>query len=91
MDSVYLYNKYGAPISWELWIELSGLVNWVCDHWREPDDGIWETRGGRQQFTYSKLMCWVCLDRALRLAQRTFLSRRLVTMDRQPAMRFSST
>lgn len=70
MDSVYLYNKYGSPISWDLWVELSELVDWVCDHWRMPDEGIWETRGGRQQFVYSKLMCWVAVDRALRLASK---------------------
>ncbi len=70
MDSVYLYNKHGAPISWDLWVELSQLVDWVCEHWRLPDEGIWETRGGRQQFVYSKLMCWVAVDRALRLAEK---------------------
>jgi GH15 family glucan-1,4-alpha-glucosidase len=70
MDSVYLYNKYGAPISWDLWRELSGLVDWVCDNWKRPDEGIWETRGGKQHFVYSKLMCWVAVDRALRLASK---------------------
>ena len=70
MDSVYLYNKYGAPISWDLWTELSELLAWVCDHWQLPDEGIWETRGGRQHFVYSKLMCWVALDRGLRLADK---------------------
>jgi GH15 family glucan-1,4-alpha-glucosidase len=70
MDSVYLYNKYGAPISWDLWRELSELVDWVCDNWRRPDEGIWETRGGQQHFVYSKLMCWVAVDRALRLADK---------------------
>jgi GH15 family glucan-1,4-alpha-glucosidase len=70
MDSVYLYNKYGAPISYDLWVQLSGLVDWVCNHWRDTDDGIWETRGGRKQFVYSKVMCWVALDRALRLAEK---------------------
>ena len=70
MDSVYLYNKYGAPISFGLWVELSELLDWVCAHWREPDEGIWETRGGRQHFVYSKLMCWVALDRGLRLAEK---------------------
>ncbi|MGE5611188.1 MAG: glycoside hydrolase family 15 protein [Bacillota bacterium] len=69
MDSVFIYNKYGAPISWDLWVELSGLIDWVCDHWRLPDEGIWETRGGRQHFVYSKLMCWVAVDRGLRLAE----------------------
>jgi GH15 family glucan-1,4-alpha-glucosidase len=70
MDSVYLYNKYGAPISWDLWTELRGLIDWVCDNWRRPDEGIWETRGGRQHFVYSKMMCWVAVDRALRLATK---------------------
>tara|TARA_B100002003_G_scaffold245397_1_gene273146 strand:- start:153 stop:1493 length:1341 start_codon:yes stop_codon:yes gene_type:complete len=70
MDSVYLYNKYGTPISYDLWRHLRQLTNWVCDNWQRPDEGIWEVRGGRQQFTYSKLMCWVAVDRALRLADK---------------------
>ncbi|MFQ5926811.1 MAG: glycoside hydrolase family 15 protein [Terriglobia bacterium] len=70
MDSVYLYNKYGSPISYDLWRELRRLVNWVCDHWRSKDHGIWEVRGSQQHFVYSKLMCWVALDRALRLADK---------------------
>jgi len=70
LDSVYLYNKHGAPISYELWGHLRAMVDWVCDHWRRPDEGIWEVRGGRQQFVYSRLMCWVALDRALRLADK---------------------
>jgi GH15 family glucan-1,4-alpha-glucosidase len=70
MDSVYLFNKYGAPISYDLWKELSELLNWVCDNWRRPDEGIWETRGGQQHFVYSKLMCWVAADRGLRLADK---------------------
>ena len=70
MDSVYLFNKYGSPISYELWRYLRRLTNWVCEHWNEPDEAIWEVRGGRQQFTYSKVMCWVAIDRALRLAQK---------------------
>ena len=70
LDSVYLYNKYGEPISYELWTYLRRLVNWVCDHWRLKDEGVWEVRGGRQHFVYSKLMCWVAVDRGLRLADR---------------------
>jgi GH15 family glucan-1,4-alpha-glucosidase len=70
MDSVYLYNKYGSPISYDLWTHLRRLVNWVCDHWQRKDSGIWEVRGGRQHFVYSKLMCWVALDRGLRLADK---------------------
>jgi GH15 family glucan-1,4-alpha-glucosidase len=70
MDSIYLYNKHGAPITHDLWIQLCGLIDWVVKNWRKPDEGIWETRGGSQQFVYSKLMCWVALDRALRLAAK---------------------
>ena len=70
MDSVYLYNKYGSPISYDLWIHLRRLVNWVCDNWHRPDEGIWEVRAQRQHFVYSKLMCWVALDRGLRLADK---------------------
>ena len=70
MDSVYLYNKYGSPISSELWTHLRRLTDWVCDHWKEKDEGVWEVRGGQQHFLYSKLMCWVAVDRALRLAEK---------------------
>ncbi|MCP5043699.1 MAG: glycoside hydrolase family 15 protein, partial [bacterium] len=70
MDCVYLANKYAQPISFDLWDRLRGLVDWVCDHWHERDEGIWEVRGGQQHFVYSKLMCWVALDRGLRLADK---------------------
>jgi GH15 family glucan-1,4-alpha-glucosidase len=70
MDAVDRYDQLGLPISYDLWIHLRRLVNWVCDHWGQPDEGIWEMRSGRQHFVYSKLMCWVALDRALRLADR---------------------
>ena len=70
MDSVYLYNKYGSPISYDLWSHLRRLLNYVCDNWHRVDEGIWEVRSGRQHFVYSKLMCWVALDRGLRLAEK---------------------
>ena len=70
MDSVYLYNKYGAPISYDFWVHLRRLTNWVADNWQRQDEGVWEVRGGQQHFVYSKLMCWVAIDRALRLADR---------------------
>lgn len=70
MDAVYLYNKYGTPISYDLWRELRRLLNWVCDNWQNPDEGVWEVRSGRQHFVYSKMMCWVALDRGLRLADK---------------------
>jgi GH15 family glucan-1,4-alpha-glucosidase len=69
MDAVYLYNKYGQPISHDLWMNLTRLIDWVCSHWNQPDEGIWEVRGGRQHFLFSRLMCWVAVDRAIRLAR----------------------
>ncbi len=70
MDSVYLYNKYGNPISYEFWSDLRRLINWTSDNWARADEGIWGTRAGKRYFVYSKLMCWVALDRALRLADK---------------------
>jgi GH15 family glucan-1,4-alpha-glucosidase len=70
MDAVYLYNKYVAPISYDGWTSLRRLIDWLCDNWRREDEGIWEVRGGRRHFVYSKLMCWVALDRSLRLADK---------------------
>jgi GH15 family glucan-1,4-alpha-glucosidase len=73
MDSLYLYNKYGTPISYDLWKYLRRLTDWVCKHWQEKDEAIWEVRGGPREFVYSKMMCWVAVDRALRLAgKRSF-------------------
>ena len=69
LDSVYLFNKH-EPISYDLWASLRKLVNWVCENWRLKDEGIWEVRGGKQEFVYSKLMCWVAVDRGLRLADK---------------------
>ena len=46
LDAVYLYNKHGAPISYDLWTHLRTLINWVCDNWQREDEGIWEVRGG---------------------------------------------
>lgn len=70
LDAVYLFNKHGSPISHELWTHLCKLVDWVVANWDRKDAGIWEMRGGPRHFVYSKLMCWVALDRALRLAEK---------------------
>ena len=70
LDASYLFNKHGTPISYDIWLSLIRLVDWVCDNWRRRDAGIWEVRGGEQHFVYSKLMCWVALDRGIRLANK---------------------
>ena len=75
MDAVYLSNKYQTPISYDFWSYLRKIINWVCDNWHRADEGIWEVRGGRAHFVYSKLMCWVAIDRGIRLAaKRSFPS-----------------
>ena len=70
MDAVYLHNKYGRPIHYDLWRQLVRLVDWVCNNWQQDDEGIWEVRGGKKPFLYSRLMCWVAIDRAIRQAAR---------------------
>ena len=69
MDGVYLFNKYGVPIGYEAWLRIRRLVDWVCGNWQREDEGVWEVRGGARHFVYSKLMCWVAIDRALRIAE----------------------
>jgi len=70
MDAIYLYDKYGAPISHDLWTNVVRFIDWVGRHWREPDESIWEVRGGRQEFLYSRVLCWAAIDRAIRLARK---------------------
>jgi GH15 family glucan-1,4-alpha-glucosidase len=73
LDAIYLYDKHGDRISHDLWIEIHGLVDWLCDHWQHKDHGIWEVRGEPQHFVHSKVMAWVALDRGLRIsAKRSF-------------------
>ncbi|EZP55532.1 MULTISPECIES: glycoside hydrolase family 15 protein [Sphingomonas] len=78
MDSVYLSNKYGAAIDHAGWQHVRGIVDYVIAHWQEPDAGIWEMRSEPRHFLHSRLMCWVALDRAIRLAKKRSLSAPLV-------------
>jgi GH15 family glucan-1,4-alpha-glucosidase len=64
----YETTRYGRWITPEEWSVVCELAASVVEHWREPDSGIWEVRGGPRHFTYSKLMCWVALDRSIRMA-----------------------
>lgn len=70
MDGVYLANRFGRPISYDQWLSVREIADYVCTIWREPDMSIWEVRGMKQNFVYSKIMLWVALDRALRLADK---------------------
>lgn len=73
LDAVYLTNKYGEAISHEGWQHVTQVVNHVCDIWEQADVGIWEMRGEKHHFLHSRLMCWVALDRAIRLASKRSL------------------
>jgi GH15 family glucan-1,4-alpha-glucosidase len=70
IDSVYLYNKYGQPISHDAWSNVRRIVDWLSENWDQADEGIWETRGGRKHFTYSRLMSWVAIERSIRVARQ---------------------
>jgi GH15 family glucan-1,4-alpha-glucosidase len=70
MDSLYLYNKHVLPIAYDFWTRIRHRLDWVCDNWQNPDEGIWEMRNREEQFVYSKLMNWVALDRGIRLADK---------------------
>jgi GH15 family glucan-1,4-alpha-glucosidase len=74
MDSIYLANKYGDPISHAGWQGVQRMLEWLGENWQRPDEGIWEVRGGAREFLHSRVMCWVAFDRALRLAQKRSLS-----------------
>jgi len=74
MDSIYLANKYGEPITHAGWENVQRILEWLAKNWQRPDEGIWEVRGGAREFLHSRLMCWVAFDRALRLAQKRSLS-----------------
>jgi GH15 family glucan-1,4-alpha-glucosidase len=70
MDSLYLYNKYVSPISYDFWTRIRERIDWVCENWQRPDNGIWEFRGKQEDFVFSKVMNWVALDRGIRLAEK---------------------
>ena len=69
MDAFYHADSQGLQAGNIGWGAITDMIEWVCEHWDQPDEGIWETRGGQQDFTYGRFQCWVALDRAIRLAQ----------------------
>ncbi|MFA0963111.1 glycoside hydrolase family 15 protein [Roseivirga sp. BDSF3-8] len=75
IDTIYLYNKHGGSISYQFWKKVEKQVNFLCENWKKKDHGIWEVRSQKQEFLHSRVMCWVALDRALRIAEdRSFPS-----------------
>jgi GH15 family glucan-1,4-alpha-glucosidase len=74
MDAVFLFDKHGnSTIYHDFWLDITQQINWVCEHWEDPDHSIWELRQEKKKYLYSRIMCWVAVDRALRLAvKRSF-------------------
>jgi GH15 family glucan-1,4-alpha-glucosidase len=70
MDAIFNADLAGLPIAYKGWQSLTQITDWICANWDQPDEGIWETRGGRKDFTYGRFQCWVALDRMIRLAQK---------------------
>ncbi|MET1044831.1 MAG: glycoside hydrolase family 15 protein [Microbacteriaceae bacterium] len=70
MDSLYSADQRGLQMNHVGWLKMCDVLDWLVDHWDQPEEGIWETRGGRQDFTYGRLMCWVAFDRGIRLATK---------------------
>ena len=68
LDSIFAADRAGQLVPHRGWTSISDVLEWVAANWDQPEEGIWETRGGRQPFTYGRLMCWVALDRGIRLA-----------------------
>ncbi|KAL4080532.1 glycoside hydrolase family 15 protein [Scleroderma citrinum] len=83
MDCIYLGQKFGRPLGYDTWVLVRELVDYVVEHCREPDLSIWEVRGRKRHFTYSKIMLWVAIDRGLRLADKRSLPcpKRLVWLE----------
>ena len=69
IDAIYIFDKNAAPVSYDLWMYMRHILDWVCENWERPDHGIWESRGDPQHFVYSKVQCWVALNRGIRMAQ----------------------
>lgn len=73
MKALDAADKRYDPLHHDLWDMLVRVIEWVCDNWQQSDHGIWESRSGRHEFLHSRVMCWVALDRALRIARRRSL------------------
>ena len=70
MDSIYLYNKHGKPITYDQWLSIRAILGYVCTVWKNPDMSIWEVRSGQENFVYSKILLWLAFDRAIRLSEK---------------------
>lgn len=70
IDTIFTFTEGGGAISYELWQSIETHVNFVIEHWHEPDHSIWEIRGEKREFLYSRIMCWVAIDRAIKIGEK---------------------
>ncbi len=68
LDSVHFANSRGVGIGHRSWSDFADVLDWLADNWDQPDEGVWETRGGRQNFVYGRVNSWTALDRGIRFA-----------------------
>ena len=73
LDAIFLLDQKGYSMGDEGWTDVAEVIEWLVDNWDQPEEGIWETRGGQRPFVYGRLMCWVALDRAIRIASHRSL------------------
>jgi GH15 family glucan-1,4-alpha-glucosidase len=69
LDSVYFADQQGVGIGHRGWTELVSILDWLAEHWDQPDEGVWETRGGQQDFVYGRINSWTAFDRGIRFAR----------------------
>ncbi|MBW8683181.1 glycoside hydrolase family 15 protein [Chitinophaga rhizophila] len=69
IDTIYIYNKSYKPITYEFWTLIQQQVECVVRDWKAPDHGIWEIRNAEREFLHTRLMCWVAMDRAIKIAE----------------------
>lgn len=69
IDTIYIYNKSHKPITYEFWLLIEKQVECVVKNWKKPDHGIWEIRGEKKEFLHTRVMCWVAMDRAIKIAE----------------------
>lgn len=79
MDAMHLARSSGIKTDAQSWRLQLHLVKFVMEHWKDPDEGIWEIRGPRRHFTHSKVMAWVALDRAVKAVEQFGLKGDLAT------------
>ena len=80
LETIYIYVTHGGDLTYEYWKIIVEYVDYVIDKWHKPDCSIWEVRGEEREFLFSRMMCWVAMDRAIKIAGSLFVSLRFYEM-----------